>query len=312
MTPEKYTSYYDAIVAAIREVNPQTKFVGISLAFPSFQPEFFEYFLNPKHHRPDIPLDMVAYHFYAGAGGLGGSSEKESIADWQYTFFDQAAGLLSTVRYIESIRKRLSPSTRVNLDELGTMLATDEADRWHPASAKPIPSLFWNLSGAIYAYLFVELAKKEIDVATLSGIYDTFNHVPTNLRSINVINPQTGAMHAPFHVLELIKNNFGPGDKLVSTVDPANSVEDWISELSSSNVVMQAFVTARGRKLLAINKRLQEADIDLAEAGVIDKVKLVDETSGDGPPRAVKQNGNVLHLPPFAVAVVDLSPSPHP
>ena len=65
MTPETYTKIYDAVVESIRRVAPQTKFVGLALAQPSLHPEQFEYFLNPKNHKPGIPLDFISYHFYA-------------------------------------------------------------------------------------------------------------------------------------------------------------------------------------------------------------------------------------------------------
>ena len=119
-TPEQYTARYDAIVTAVRKVLPNAKFVGIGLGLPSLHPKFFEYFLNPKNHQPGIPLDMIAYHFYAGY--FSGASPKETINDWQYTFFHQANGFLNTVRYIESIRQRLSPTTLVNIEELGTIV----------------------------------------------------------------------------------------------------------------------------------------------------------------------------------------------
>jgi len=77
MTPERYTQLYDVIVWAIREVSPKTKFAGMALGLLSFEPGFFEYFLNPKNHRPGIPLDIIAYHFYAGY--FAGSSKKETI-----------------------------------------------------------------------------------------------------------------------------------------------------------------------------------------------------------------------------------------
>jgi hypothetical protein len=300
LTPAQYTLLYDSIVSAVHAVSPKTKFVGLSLGLPSLEPEVFEYFLNPKNHRPGIPLDMVAYHFYAGAFGLGGSSENETIADWQYTFFDQAAGFLSTARYIDSIRKRLSPTTRVDLDELGAYLADDVASADHPERAKAVPSLYWNLNGSLFAYLYVELAKMGIDVATVSGIYDRPHGLPGHIPSITFIDPATGALRASIRVLQLIKNNFGRGDKLVST-DPTS---DQLSLISGSDVALQAFVTPKGKKLLVINKRMHEVDVDLTGAGSVEKIELVDEQSKEGA-RDVGPNGNLLHLGPFAVAVVN-------
>ena len=37
---------------AIRKVSPETKFVGLALADPSSNPQMFEYFLNPRNHKP--------------------------------------------------------------------------------------------------------------------------------------------------------------------------------------------------------------------------------------------------------------------
>ena len=65
MTPEEYTERYDAIVAAIQKVSPDTKFMGMALAAPTANPHYFGYFLNPIHHKPGIPLDCISYHFYA-------------------------------------------------------------------------------------------------------------------------------------------------------------------------------------------------------------------------------------------------------
>jgi hypothetical protein len=128
-SPQDYTARYDAIVAAIHAVSPETRFVGMGLAFPSGHPEFFEYFLDHKNHQPGTPLDMISYHFYATpAAG-------QTPDHWQYTFFDQADRFVATVRYIEEIRKRLSPATRTTLDEIGSILPGD------PMGPKGIPDI---------------------------------------------------------------------------------------------------------------------------------------------------------------------------
>jgi hypothetical protein len=62
ITPETYTEIYDAVVESIRAVEPKTKFVGMALAAPSEKPRYFEYFLNPKNHKPGIPLDFISYN----------------------------------------------------------------------------------------------------------------------------------------------------------------------------------------------------------------------------------------------------------
>src|SRR5579884_1802414 len=129
MSPEFYTHIYDAITSAIHKVDPKIKFVGMALAAPSEGPQYFEYFLNHKNHKTGIPLDMISYHFYASP------SADESPDAWQYTFFEQARGFLNTVRYVQTIRQRLSPETRTDTDELGAILPGD------PKARNPFPTL---------------------------------------------------------------------------------------------------------------------------------------------------------------------------
>src|SRR5579871_1875740 len=118
-TPETYTRLYDAVVAAMKRVQPDIKFVGMALAAPSDNPHFFEYFLDHKNHAPGVPLDFISYHFYANP------SADQTPEVEQFTFFAQADGFLNSVRYIESIRQRLSPSTRTTVDEIGAISADD-------------------------------------------------------------------------------------------------------------------------------------------------------------------------------------------
>ena len=121
-TPELYTQRYDAIVAAIHKVSPETKFMGLALAAPQLDPRWFTYFLDHAHHAAGTPIDYISYHFYATP------LISENIDNWQYTFFDQADRFLTNVRYVEAIRKRLSPETKTDLDELGVILPTDELE----------------------------------------------------------------------------------------------------------------------------------------------------------------------------------------
>ncbi|HEY6900751.1 MAG TPA: glycosyl hydrolase family 39, partial [Puia sp.] len=65
MSPEFYTKLYDVIVSALKKVSPDTKFIGLSLALTQ-NPAYFEYFLNPKNHKPGIPLEGISYHHYSG------------------------------------------------------------------------------------------------------------------------------------------------------------------------------------------------------------------------------------------------------
>jgi hypothetical protein len=277
MTPEQYTARYDAIVNAIHKVSPETKFMGMALAMPSRMPEYFEYFLNPANHKPGIPLDYISYHFYAEP------TAEQSVADWQYTFFDQANGFLNTVRFAENIRKRLSPQTKTDLDELGVILPTDNK----AGDSTPPPAAYWNLAGSLYAYLYIELSRMQIDIIGESQLVG----YPTQYPSVSMMNWQSNKPNARFWVLKLIKDSFHPGDKMVET------------SIQSSDVAAQAFITPAGRKLLLANKRDRAVEIQLPDAEKASAL-AVDAETGDNAVRSVKPAGGKIKLEPFAVTVV--------
>ena len=280
MTPEEYTARYDAIVSAIHAVCPDTKFVGMALAEPSTHPGYFEYFLNHANHRAGIPLDFISYHFYATPG------KAQTVEDWQYTFFDQADGFLNSVRYIEAIRKRLSPETRTTLDEIGVILPTDNTD----ADKIPPPQAYWNLAGSLYAYLYIQLSNLQIDVVGESQLVG----YPTQFPSVSMMNWVTDKPNARFLVLKLIKDSFHPGDKLVETK---------LSGADSDSVAAQAFVTATGRKLLLVNRRNHKVVLAVPDADKANTL-TIDMQSGDGEARSGRPSGANIELEPFAVTVV--------
>jgi hypothetical protein len=279
MTPKQYTQRYDAVVSAIRSVNPEIKFVALALADPSAHPEMFSYFLDHGNHRPGIPLDMISYHFYATP------TKTQSLDAWQYTFFDQADRFLTTVRYVEAIRKRLSPETRTTLDEIGSILPTDNT----PEDAKvEIPPAYWNLSGALYAYVYIETAKLGIDVVGESQLVG----FPSQFPSVSMLNWTTGMPNARLRVLELLHRNLLPGDLMVTT------------RVSGSFVAAQAFLAGTEKQLLLVNKRNRDVTVYLP--GEFDRAstEIVDTTTnGTAPARgAVHAHQVVLH--PFAVCDV--------
>ena len=277
MTAEQYTARYDAIVEGIRRVSPDTKFMGLALEAPRDDPHYFEYFLNPANHKPGIPLDYISYHFYATP------TTSQTIAHWQYTWFDQADGFITAVKYIENIRKRLSPQTKTDTDELGVILPTDNT----AADKVPPPAAYWNLAGSLYAYLYIELSRLQIDIIGESQLVG----YPTQFPSVSMMNWENNKPNARFWVLKLIKDSFHPGDKLVET------------SVSSGDLAAQAFLTPAGRKLLLANKRDHAFDVPIEDA---DKASAltVDAETGDGPARAVKPIAAKLRLEPFAVTVV--------
>jgi len=277
MTPEEYTERYDAIVSAIHAVSPDTRFMGLALAAPMATPHYFEYFLNPIHHKPGIPIDYISYHFYASPTG------EQTLDHWQYTFFDQANGFLAGARFVESTRKRLSPNTKTDLDELGVILPTDNK----PGDDMPPAPRYWNLAGSLYAYLYIELSKMQIDLIGMSQMVG----YPTQFPSVSMMDWRTDEPNARFWVLKLIKDSFHPGDQLVETT------------VDSGDVAAQAFLTPRGRKLLLANKRNRPVAIELPDADHA-AARTVDEQTGNTAARMVKPGDGKITLEPFAVTVV--------
>jgi hypothetical protein len=277
-TPETYTKIYDAVVTAIRKVAPRTKFVGLALADPN-HPEWFEYFLDPKHHKAGVPLDMISYHFYA----LG--AVQQGLDVMQYTFFDRADGFLNVVRYIESIRKRLSPMTKTTVDEIGSILNSDFS-----TPSAPIPDGYWNLSGAVYAYVYLALTRMGIDVIGESQLVG----YPTQFPSVSMINWKTGKPNARYWVLKLIKDNFGPGDVLVNT------------GISGDGLVAQAVNTSRGKRVLLINRTNQPILLALPLSFNGAKLTVVDPSTGDNEAASFSIGAQGIVLKPLAVGVIAL------
>ncbi len=286
-TPEDYTKRYDAIVEAIRKVSPETKFVGLALAFTGANPHYYEYFLDPKNHKPGVPLDFVSFHFYASP------ALDENLDDWQHTFFNQADGFLAATRFILAIRDRLSPQTKIDTDELGVILPTDGLEI---AASKPlpdhIPRRYWNAAASLYSYLFVELSKLGVDVIGESQLVG----YPSQFPSVSMMDYNNGRPNARYWVLKTIKENFRPGDKLVTASgQPAGS---------SSDVEIQGFLTPQGKKVLLVNRTNFEKAVKVSSEFEHAQSVTVDEATGDGEPRRAQVLGAELKLAPFAVTVL--------
>lgn len=286
-TPEQYTARYDAIVSAIHKVSPETQFVGLALAEPSANPKYFEYFLNPKNHRPGIPLDFISFHFYATP------DFDEGPAGWQHSFFNQANGFLAVTRYILAIRDRLSPETKIDTDELGVILPTDGLEiRAGKALPDHIPHRYWNAAASLYAYLFAELSRMGVDVIGESQLVG----YPSQFPSVSMVDYNNGKPNARCWVLKMIIDNFHPGDRLVTSSVSSGDDQD--------QPYVQAFVTAQGRKLLVVNRSNHEELATVPGDFTGATMATVDEATGDDPPRTGTLQGTALTLAPFAVTVL--------
>lgn len=282
-TPQQYTERYDAVAAAIRTVEPQMKFVGIALAEPAGLPDYFEYFLNAKNHKSEMPIDMISYHFYATPAA------DQPVDSWQYTVFAQSEEFVGVAKYIDSIRRRLSPATGVTIDEVG-VIAPDDLFQSQPGYVfKSFPSFYWTLCSAQYAYLYGELAKLGIDAVGSSALMQRPGFFP----SVSMMDWNNGKPNARYWGLKLIRDNFGPGDKIISA-------------MGSPTVYAFGVIRPDGkRKLLLVNMRNKATEVSVSGA-TGSQEQRVDQTTSYDPPASSRLTTDTVRLQSFAVSVITL------
>jgi len=284
LSAEYYTRIYDAVVSKLRPLSPRLHFVGMSLAEPSEGKHFFEYFLDPSHHAAGIPLDAISYHFYA----LGHDGETpDAMAT---SFFSQADHFNDTVQMIESVRTRLSPRTETQINEAGCIAANDVAKTADSMNGKDIPASYWNLCGAVFAYLYGHLAAEGIDVVGASQLLG----FPGQYPSVSLLDWTHGLPNARYRVLQLLLEECHPGDLLVST------------QATNPRIYVQAFLTSDGRKkILLVNKSSEDTSITVPGENGGSEVH-VDEASKNLKIRRHRVESDSITLHGFSVMTVTL------
>ncbi|MFI6866023.1 hypothetical protein [Nocardia sp. NPDC050406] len=287
LSPETYTRLYDEVVGRLRGLDPEMKFIGLSLSMSKLDPEYFWHFLDPANHADGIPLDAISYHFYATPELLNpfGPEGNQPFDRWRASFFAQADGFLRQVQLIDSIRRRLSPQTKTFINEIGTFTP----DLMNPAPE--VPEEYWALGGAVVAYLWSELTALGIDLVGIAEFIDYPGMIP----GVSLLDWDTGEPNARYHVLKLLLDNFAPGDTLHET-----SVGGTVSP--QPRIHARGFATASGqRKVLLINKFAEPIEIHLADA----ETATVIDTRTVGPVSQPVPD-NTVELGPFATVVVTL------
>lgn len=283
-TPQEYTKFFDVVSTAMRKVDPDLKFMACASAAPANHGEMYRYFLDPKNHAPGVTVDFLSYHFYASP------PTGEPFSAMQYTFFDQADGFLHVAKYIEQMKRELSPATKTDLNELGVILPEDNKSN-HGEKTPPEPALYWNLASAMYAYLFIESAKLDIDVVGESQLVG----YPTQYPSVSMLNYNSSAPNARFWTMKLLKDNFGIGDRLFSTTG------------GTRDIAAQAFETTSERKLLLVNKRETATTINLPVGLTPKQISYTSPSTGDKPSATISSSSSTITLEPFEVVVITLN-----
>jgi hypothetical protein len=135
--------------------------------------------------------------------------------------------------------------------------------------------------------VFANLAAIGIDVAGESQLVG----YPTQFPSVSMVDWNTGAPNARFRVLELLKNNFAPGDKIVRTAS------------GSPYVHAMAIIKPGGeRRLLLVSKRDRPIELLLPQRAA--DVQFVDQTTRAEPPRKQRVDTDKVTIRGLGVAVV--------
>jgi hypothetical protein len=142
----------------------------------------------------------------------------------------------------------------------------------------------------LYAYLYAELTRIGIDVVGESQLVG----YPTQFPSVSMVDWETGKPNPRFRVLQLIHDNFGPGDRIVEM------------EISDPYVAALAVVTPSGQhRLLLINKREQPVELPIAGAANAQE-QFVDMSTGSAAPVSRKLASDKVTLGGFSVAVLTM------
>jgi hypothetical protein len=112
-----------------------------------------------------------------------------------------------------------------------------------------------------------------------------------------LLNWNTARPNAHYWAFSLINQHFAPGNKLVET------------KSSSADLLAQASITASSRKILLVNTSDQTISVNIDDSAQHPHwtLDVVDESSGEKPPRTEHLTDSRITLAPFAIAVVTMS-----
>jgi len=284
-SPEQLTKIYDAIVADLSKLNPYMKFSGLALAFPEKGDQYVSYFLDPKNHKPGIPVDMFSYHQYIGSADKEWKKDSVELEKQKYAYFESIDNFLKTVKRLDSIKQRIAPKTKTYINELGSLPPGDVAD-----PKVVIPDFYWTLSSAMFAYAYVGIAKTGIDLLAIAELID----YPGQFAGTTIIHWDTGIPNARYWGMKLLRDNFGPGDKLVE------------SGPQHIDLLSQGFISPKGiKKVLLVNKtgHLVKVSVPGADGA---EMEYVDLSTGSKPAAIKNLTTDFVELQSHAVAVVKL------
>lgn len=215
---QQYTHDFDVIVPAMIEAvggyDKAPAFMGIGGASPTWIP----YFLNASSHtvpRSQAPIDYISIHFYAGC------SNRTDPSTYSSGFFGRASSFVDSMRLYVAERDASSfPDVKIDCDELGVIMPDDNAPG-HGITGD-LPDIYWNAAGAMYAFLFLNLAPMGVEVLGHSQLAGS-PEIPdwgiplSQFPSVSLLDWRTGFGNARYWALKILIEEFAAGDQFVQT-----------------------------------------------------------------------------------------------
>lgn len=301
-----YIRMYDAIVRAVRiAVDPDhsIQFFGMALEGHS-EWDWWEGFLNLENHAPDAQ-DAVA-NGYASFHWYGQVGSRTNVSTFQEPF-EQMETFLQEVDQIISIRDRLSPTTKLAVNEAGVIPPDD-----NKVGVDPSPPIYYNSVAAVITVLVAELSFKGVDVVGSSqfcGCPDLElmenTTIDRQFPGVSMTNWTTGTGNPRYWALKLFLQYFDSGDQILSTTSTTATMGQSSKD---SSIYVQARISKKDgtHALIVVNKTDRQQSLSFP--GLVGAlVCIVDETTHDGPWKEITSKSDKIVLGAFAVTIIEVN-----
>jgi hypothetical protein len=166
---------------------------------------------------------------------------------------------------------------------------------------RPIPDSWWITTGAVFAYLYGNLAARGIDALDAAELID----YPGQFAATTLLDRNAGTPNARYWVAKLLHDMFGPGERLTAAPKGLSDVQQVTRIDPAYQVYAQGFASATGqRRILLVNKRAHALALLIPGAAGGAQQTVAKESTSPGVPATLTSDR--VRLPPSAVAVITM------
>jgi hypothetical protein len=295
LTPQQLVDVYDAQVKSMGR-RQGMKYAGSSFAGmsnPHTVDEYVGALLNrSNHHPPDTPLDALTFHIYAGPCANRTLQGMEAI-------FPLTDTKINGLKRIEELRLKLRPEVELHLTESGTYC---NAPRDCPSNGyqcwyQSFDPTYWVASASQWLYQYLTYTKAvdltSVAQSQLLGYPYQYDGLSGEWASGTMVDfERPGELNAKYWVEILALQQIGRPFKYCATTMAA-----------PSDVYVQGLSSAKGRVVVAINKRASPRSVEIA--GAKGKTAwVIDLSTGNSKAREVAIEADEITLPAFATMFV--------